>query len=132
MIDLKIIKKVVDSKNFGLKNIFTHKSKLKNSKCGDKITIELIATKKKFKEMRYETESCILCQASASIISKNIKSYKINEFLDLKKEINDFFKKKEISKNKSLKIFDLLLKNEYINRKEGILLPFDAISKAIK
>ena len=123
MIDLKIIKKVVDSKNFGLKNIFTHKSKLKNSKCGDKITIELIATKKKFKEMRYETESCILCQASASIISKNIKSYKINEFLDLKKEI---------SKNKSLKIFDLLLKNEYINRKECILLPFDAISKAIK
>jgi hypothetical protein len=42
MINSQIIKIVSDSKNFGLKNIFTHKSIAKNSLCGDLIKIEIV------------------------------------------------------------------------------------------
>ena len=47
MIDDKIIKLASDTKNYGLKNYFTHHSNSKNHICGDKIKIQLVAKKKK-------------------------------------------------------------------------------------
>ena len=73
MINSQIIKIVSDGKNFGLKNIYTHKSIAKNSLCGDLIKIEIIVKKNKIKSMRYETEACILCEASANLLSRKIK-----------------------------------------------------------
>ena len=46
MITNKIIKIALDTKNFGLKNNFTHKAQLKNKKCGDIIKIEIKKKKK--------------------------------------------------------------------------------------
>ena len=96
MIDTKIIKIASNTKFVGLKNDFTHKSSLKNSLCGDLIKIEMIANKSKIKSMRYETESCLLCEASASLLAN-----KINKFLikDLKKDLINL---KKIKKYKSL------------------------------
>ena len=47
MIDRKIIKLASDNKNAGLENKYSHKISLKNNMCGDKITLEIIADKKK-------------------------------------------------------------------------------------
>ena len=41
MINLKILKIAENSLNIGLKNKYTHRSKIKNKICGDKISIEL-------------------------------------------------------------------------------------------
>ncbi len=49
MIDQKIIKLASNTKNAGLKNKYSHKISLKNTICGDKITLEIIAGKKKNK-----------------------------------------------------------------------------------
>ena len=65
MISQKIIKIATDTRYSGLNNIFTHRSSIKNSLCGDKIKIEVITKNTKISSMRYETESCILCEASA-------------------------------------------------------------------
>ena len=52
MISPKIIKIASYTKNSGLNNDFTHKTSVKNSLCGDKIKIELIANDKKVNSMR--------------------------------------------------------------------------------
>ena len=93
MINNKIIKIAAYTNNVGLKNIFTHKSSIKNSICGDIIKTEFVVDKSKIKSMRYETESCILCEASASLFSRKIKNIKID---DLAKEIK---KIKRLKKN---------------------------------
>ena len=92
MINSKIIKIALSTKNAGLKNKFTHKSSVKNSLCGDLIKTEFIANKSKIKSMRYETQSCILCEASASLLSSKIKNAKIS---DLTKEIQNIKKQKK-------------------------------------
>ena len=132
MIDRKIIKLASDTKNAGLENKYSHKISLKNNMCGDKITLEIIADKKKINSMKYETESCIYCEASASLLSHKIKNLNIK---DIK---YDFVTLKKISKQKNIPIpkrysdFKRLLNSDNFNRFKCIFLPFDAVIKALK
>ena len=132
MINQKIIKIAADTKFAGLKNEYTHKSSIKNSLCGDLIKIELIEKNKKIKSMRYETESCILCEASASLLAKKIKNFDLE---NLKKEILNL---KNMKKNKKLNFpnkfreFEKLLNKDNLNRINCVILPMEALLKAIK
>ena len=54
MINKEIIKLASNTSNVGLNNKYSHKISLKNSTCGDKITLELIADKKKIKCVNYK------------------------------------------------------------------------------
>ena len=89
MINKEIIRIASNTSNVGLNNKYSHKISLKNKLCGDKITLELIVTKQKITSMKYETESCIYCEASASLLSKKIKKLNIqtikDDFINLKK-----------------------------------------------
>ena len=132
MIDKNIINIASNNKNYGLKNDSTHKANCKNIQCGDKIKIELIVEKKKIKMMRYETESCVYCEASASLLSSQITKFTIDE---LKKDSNCFkniIKKKEIIIPARYKIFKNLIKIKNLNRINCIMLPFSALFKALK
>ena len=132
MIDTKIIKIASNTKYVGLKNHFTHKSSLKNSLCGDFIKVEFIASKSKIKSMRYETESCILCEASASLLANKIKNFQLK---DLKKDVLTI---KEIKKSKNLNIslkfkeLKQLLNKKTIKRINCVILPMEALFKAFK
>ena len=132
MINKDIIRLASNTSNVGLKNKYSHKISLKNSTCGDKITLELIADKKKISSMKYETISCVYCEASASLLSRKIKNFKLK---DLK---NDFVTLKKISLKKNLKIpkrlsdFKKLLDGDNFNRFKCIFLPIDAVLKALK
>ena len=132
MINKDIIRLASNTSNVGLKNKYSHKISLKNSTCGDKITLELIADKKKISSMKYETVSCIYCEASASLLSRKIKNVKLK---DLK---NDFVTLKKISFNKNVKIpkrlsdFKKLLNSDNLNRFKCIFLPIDAVLKVLK
>ncbi len=132
MINKDIIKLASNTSNVGLKNKYSHKVSLKNSTCGDKITLELIADKKKISSMKYETISCVYCEASASLLSRKIKNIKLK---DMK---NDFKTLKKISLKKNGKIprrlsdFKILLNSDNFNRFKCIFLPIDAVLKALK
>ena len=132
MINKDIIRLASYTSNVGLKNKYSHKISLKNSICGDKITLELIADKEKIRSMKYETESCIYCEASASLLSRKIKNVKLK---DIK---NDFITLKKISLKKKVKIpkrlsdFKKLLSSDNFNRLKCIFLPIDAVLKALK
>ena len=132
MISKKIIRIASNTSNVGLSNEYSHKISLKNKLCGDKITLELIVLKKKILSMKYETESCVYCEASASLLSKKIKN------LNIKNIKNEFKNLKNISRNKEFKIpkkfadFNELFNSDNFNRFNCIFLPFDAVIKALK
>tara|TARA_Y100000766_G_C18595676_1_gene454073 strand:+ start:277 stop:678 length:402 start_codon:yes stop_codon:yes gene_type:complete len=132
MINKEIIKMASNTTNVGLRNKYSHKISLKNTTCGDKITLELIADKKKISSMKYETVSCVYCEASASLISRKIKNINL---ADIK---NDFTILRKISYEKNIKIpkrlsgFRKLLNSDNFNRFKCIFLPIDAVLKALK
>ena len=132
MISREIINIASNTSNVGLKNNYSHKISLKNKLCGDKITIELIVINKKILSMKYETESCIYCEASASLLSKKIKKLNIqtikDDFIDLKK----ILKKGKIKIPKKFNDFKKLFNSDNFNRFNCIFLPFDAVLKALK
>ena len=83
--------------------------------------------------MRYETESCIYCNASASLMAKQIRGLNVSK---AKKDLN---KLRSFSVDlKSFKIpnkfkkFQSLFKKTNINRLNCIFLPLDAVLKALK
>ncbi len=129
--NLEIINIAADTKNNkDIKN-HTHFIKLKNSVCGDEIKLKLIINGDKITNIGYQTESCIYCQASASLLSKismNSKRVKITKLCD---EAKSFFNKDEKNLNKNLKLFSKLFVKENLSRKDCILLPFKAMEKVI-
>ena len=116
----------------GLTKKYSHKISLKNSFCGDKITLGIVASKKKITSMNYETDSCVYCEASASLLSRRIKNFNIkdlkNDFVALKKISN----KRDIKFPKKFSEFKKLLNSDNFNRYKCIFLPFDAVIKALK
>ena len=109
MINKEIIKIALNTKNFGLTNKYSFKTSLKNSLCGDKIKLELTLRNSKINSMKYETESCIFCAASAGLLSVKIKNLPSH-----------------------FKAFKILINKKNINRINCINLPFDAVLKALK
>ena len=132
MINPKIIKIASNSQYEGLRNIYTHKSSAKNKLCGDKISLELIANKTKINSIRYKAESCILCEASASLLANKMRHYSIK---NIKKDINRL---KKTIVNKDYKIplkfkeFKYLVDKNNLNRVNCVVLPLEALLKAFK
>ena len=133
MINNEIIKIASNTSNVGLKNDYTYKSSKKNSICGDFIKVELVVKKSKINSMRYETESCIYCNASASLMAKQIRGLSI---IKVKKDLNKLKSFSEDLKTFQIpnrfKKFQSLLKKTSTSRLNCIFLPLDAVLKALK
>ena len=117
MISQHVFKLAADTSNYGIKKNTNFFATRKNKICGDKITVELEIKKNIIIKMNYETESCIFCQASASLLSKSIKNKSITSLSLLKSHI---------LKDKN---FKKLLKNK--ERINCVMLPFEALQKAV-
>ena len=128
----KIIKIALNTKNVGLTNKYDFKSSLKNYMCGDKIELELIVKNSKINSMKYETESCVFCEASASLLAAKIKN------LNLPTIINELNMLKKMGKNGKItfpnhfKDFKILINKNNLKRINCINLPFDAVLKALR
>ncbi len=128
MNEKKIIQIASNTSFYGLKNLTLLKIKAKNKICGDEITIEI---EKDFKNIRFETNSCVYTQASAAILAENFsKIYKYGLENTLK-YINYKLNSKKIKLPFQVKDLDFLLDKNNKNRKECITLPYDAILKII-
>ena len=127
--DLDILKIASDTKNMKKLENFTHSALKKNSMCGDYIKLKINLKKNIVKDIGYETKSCIYCQASASLITKNIINKNLNSVIRKIKLINKFYNDQEIYiKGKLFKIFN---KKNY-KRRNCIYLPISAIVEALK
>ena len=133
MITNQIIKIASNTTNVGLTNKYTFKSVKKNPMCGDLIKIELISANSKINSMRYETESCVYCEASASLLAKKIKTMPIKI---IKKELNhlkdSFVNKVNFNFHKKFEEFKFLINKKNLKRINCVLLPIEAVLKALK
>ena len=133
MINNEIIKIASNTSYVGLKNDYTYKSSKKNSMCGDLIKIELVVKKLKINSMRYETESCIYCNASASLIAKQIRGLSISRAKKNLNKLRSFsVDLKSFQIPSKFKKFQSLFKKTNTNRLNCIFLPLDAVLKALK
>ena len=108
--DLEILNIASDTINNRNIKDHTHFAKLKNPLCGDEIFIKLIIEDEKIVDFGYQGNSCIYCQASASLLSKISINKKIRK--------NWVFLKK-------------LFNKKNLPRKECILLPFKTLKKIV-
>jgi len=131
MINPEIIKIASDTSNCGIKKNSNLIATSKNKICGDSITVEIEIYNNKIKKMSYETESCIFCQASASLLSRIIKKSNIENLRDDISEISMSYKSKKVVLKKKYKPFRVLFQQKYKERFNCILLPFNALLKVV-
>ena len=131
MIDKEIIKIASNTENHGVLIKHTHSSKLKNAICGDEMKIYLIIKNDKIINFKYECESCIYCQASVSLLSRNAKNQSIEKVKNFAKQAKNCFEKNTKSFDKEWKEFDKIMTKNNISRKECLLLPVNTMLDAL-
>ena len=130
--DINILKIASDTKNNKYINNCTHSTKYKSSLCGDEIEIFLIIKNNMIKDFSYQSQSCIYCNASANLATKNFKMKsrdKIKGFFKLLEQYND---KQNISFPNEWKDFKKIFNTKNFTRKECITLPIKALKKIIQ
>ena len=132
MISSEIIKIASDTSNCGIKENSNLIATSKNKNCGDIITVEIEVSNNKVERMFYDTESCIFCQASASLLSKIIKKSNIENLKNDVSQINLSYKSRKIVLKRKYKPFRKLFQQKYKERFNCILLPFNALLKVVK
>ena len=131
MIDKEIIKIASNTDNHGVLNNHTHSSKLKNAICGDEMKIYLIVKDDKIIDFKYECESCVYCQASVSLLSRNAKNKSIEKVKNFAKQAKNCFEKNTKSLDKEWEEFDKIMNKNNISRKECLLLPINTALDAL-
>ncbi len=130
--DLRILEIASNTENNKILDKHTHKSKNKNSICGDEMEISLLVKNDIIVDVGYQCKSCIYCQASVSLLSQKLKKKNVNEikeFLSTSEKIFD-----DVKVNFEIKWLDFkeLFDKKNIKRKECLLLPLKTVSKALK
>jgi|TARA_B110000438_G_C15797906_1_gene643685 nitrogen fixation NifU-like protein len=131
MIDKEIIKIASNTENHGVLDGCTHFSKLKNSICGDEMQIYLLIKDNKVINFKYKCESCIYCQASVSLLSRNSKNKSVEKIKYFAEKAKNCFSKNTKSFDKEWEEFDKIMNKNNISRKECLLLPINTMLDAL-
>ncbi len=129
--DINILKIASDTKNNKQINNCTHSTKYKSSLCGDEIEIFLIIKNNMIKDFSYQSQSCIYCNASANLATKNFKRKSKNKIKDFFKLLEQYNDKQNISFPNEWKDFKKIFNTNNFTRKECITLPIKALKKII-
>ena len=130
--DIEILKIASNTDNHKVLNDHTHHSKLKNPICGDEMQIGVKVFKDKIVDFGYQCKSCIYCQASVSLLSRNSINKKVLQVKVLLQMAENFFENKDNSFSKKWAVFNKIFNKKNVSRKECLLLPFKTLSKALK
>lgn len=102
-------------RNFGeLKNP-THTTALDNPFCGDKIRIDLLVKSGKVVEIKFSGAGCAISQASASMLTEQVKNKNVKEL-------------QKLNKSDILKMLGIELSP---NRLKCALLPLEVLQKCL-
>ena len=130
--DLEILKIASNTDNNKVLNNHTHHSKLKNPICGDEMQISVKVVKNNIVDFGYQCKSCVYCQASVSLLSRNSINKTILNVKNLLKISETFFEKKNTAFTKEWSEFNKIFNRQNVSRKECLLLPFKTLAKALK
>ena len=129
--DINILKIASDTKNNKQINNFTHTAKYKSQICGDEIEVFLIIKNNMVQNFSYQSQSCVYCNASANLVTKNFKKKskdKIKSFFRLLETFND---KENILFPSEWKDFKKIFDKKNFSRKECLTLPIKSLKKII-
>jgi nitrogen fixation NifU-like protein len=129
--DLEILNIASNTDNHKVLNDHTHHSKLKNPICGDEMQVSVKVVKDKIVDFGYQCKTCIYCQASVSLLSRNSINKKILHINNLLNITETFYEKEGGSFPKEWSVFNKIFNKKNISRKECLLLPFKTLSKAL-
>ena len=129
--DLKILEIASNTENNKILDKHTHKSKNKNPLCGDEMEISLIVKNNKVIDMGYQCKSCVYCQASASLLSQNIKNKNLDEIKEFINICENIFDNTKIIFENKWNSFKELFDKKNISRKYCLLLPLRTVKKAL-
>ena len=130
--DLKILEIATHTDNNKVIEDYTHKSKYRNSLCGDEMEISLIVKNSIVKDMGYQSKACVYCQASVSLLSRKIKGKKIDEIRTLVLNGDKLFNNIKVNLEKHWYDFKEILNKKNLSRKECLLLPIKTLAKALR
>jgi len=129
--DIEILKIASNTDNHKVLKDHTHHSKLKNPICGDEMQVSVKVVKDTIVDFGYQCQSCIYCQASVSLLSRNSINKKILHINNLLNITETFYEKEGGSFPKEWSVFNKIFNKKNISRKECLLLPFKALAKAL-
>ena len=129
--DIEILKIASNTDNHKVLKDHTHHSKLKNPICGDEMQVSVKVVKDKIVDFGYQCQSCIYCQASVSLLSRNSINKKILHINNLLNITETFYEKEGGSFPKEWSVFNKIFNKKNISRKECLLLPFKTLTKAL-
>ena len=130
--NLKILQIASNTKNNKIVKNHTHNTKLKNPICGDEMLISIKVVKNNIVDFGYQGKSCVYCQASASLLSRNSINKSIIHVKNLLKISVTFFEKEKVIFPEEWSVFNKIFNKKNISRKECLLLPFKTLMKVLK
>ena len=130
--DLEILNIASNTENHKILKKHTHHSKLKNPICGDEMEVSVKVVKDNIVDFGYQCKSCVYCQASVSLLSRNSINKTISNVKNLSKVAETFFEKENVIFPKEWLVFNKIFNKKNISRKECLLLPFKTLTKALK
>ena len=96
------------------------------------LEISLNVKDEKILDFGYQCKSCVYCQASVSLLSRNATNKTIINLKSLLNIVEKFSIDKNIVFPKEWNVFKQIFDKKNISRKECLLLPFKTLSKALK
>jgi len=130
--DLKILQIASNTENNKIIKNHTHNAKFKNPVCGDEMEISLNVKGEEILDFGYQCKSCVYCQASVSLLSRNSTNKSIINLKSLLNIVEKFSIDEHIVFPKEWNVFKQIFNKKNISRKECLLLPFKTLSKALK
>ena len=106
--DLEILKIASNTDNHKVLRDHTHSSKLKNPICGDEMQVSIKVVNDNIVDFGYQCKSCIYCQASVSLLSRNSINKSIINIKNLLKISEIFFEKENATFPKEWSVFNCL------------------------
>lgn len=121
---------------------FEASCRIDNAYCGDWVEIFLCGSQSYLKEYYFWNRSCILLQASASILMDMIREENISDFFFWKKQLENLLHDKYSENLQSIEspsslfnvhesIYFFKTFNQNSTRKKCILLPWDALAQTL-
>ena len=104
-----------------------------NPTCGDRITMQIRLEANYIAELKHQNRSCMLCQASASMIGKHAVGKSLEDILETRENLHSMLQETTIpdtSEWKELELFNVVVPHK--SRHHCVLLPFDALIRALE
>ena len=93
--------------------------------------IYLIVEKDIIAKFKYQSQSCIFCQASVSLLSRKTTNKSVEKVKNFLQKADNYFKQRKNIFDKEWLEFDKIMNKNNISRKECLLLPFKAMLDAL-